>query len=96
MRREPKYQNLIRSDLDLWGVDNVDGAMATLVGQIPCTDGGRWPVQREFNRRMKRRFQEAGITIAQPNQTIVVQVGNRADADNDREARQPARRQAHA
>ncbi|MBR1222581.1 mechanosensitive ion channel [Bradyrhizobium sp. U87765 SZCCT0131] len=96
MRREPKYQNLIRSDLDLWGVDKVDGAMATLVGQIPCTDGGRWPVQREFNRRMKRRFQEAGITIAQPNQTIVVQVGNRADADNDREARQPARRQAHA
>lgn len=97
MRREPKYQNMIRSDLDLWGVDKVDGAMATLVGQIPCTDGGRWPVQREFNRRMKRRFQQAGIAIAQPSQTIVVQMASRdEDRNGARDNVQPARRQAHA
>ncbi len=82
MRNEPAFRNLIRSDLQLLGVDKVDGAMATIVGQIPCTDGGRWPVQREFNRRMKRRFQEAGIEIASPSQTIVVQVPGIA-AEND-------------
>jgi small-conductance mechanosensitive channel len=73
MRREPDYQNLMRGELDLWGVDKVDGAMASIVGQIPCTDGGRWKVQREFNRRMKRRFQECGIEVATPAQTILMQ-----------------------
>jgi hypothetical protein len=36
----------------------------TVVGQIECTDSGRWPVQREFNRRMKNRFQKLGVDIA--------------------------------
>lgn len=74
MRREPEYQHLIRGDLELWGVDKVDGSMASIVGQIRCTDSGRWPVQREFNRRMKRRFQEAGVEIASAGQTIVMQI----------------------
>jgi moderate conductance mechanosensitive channel len=74
MRREPEYRQAIRGDLELWGVDKVDGSMASIVGQIRCTDSGRWPVQREFNRRMKRRFQEAGIEIASAAQTILMQV----------------------
>ena len=73
MREEAEYKPLIRSDLELWGVDKVDGTMATLVGQIRCTHGGRWPVQREFNRRMKLRFQENGIEIASNSQTILLQ-----------------------
>ena len=64
MRKESEYRQAIRGDLELWGVDKVDGSMASIVGQIRCTDSGRWPVQREFNRRMKRRFQECGIEIA--------------------------------
>jgi small-conductance mechanosensitive channel len=72
MRKEPEFQSLIRSDLDLWGVDKVDASMATIVGQIECTDAGRWPVQREFYRRMKRRFQELEIDIARPSQTTIV------------------------
>ncbi|MET0969566.1 MAG: mechanosensitive ion channel domain-containing protein, partial [Tardiphaga sp.] len=74
MRREDGFKALIRSDLELWGVDKVDGAMATLVGQIRCTDSGRWPVQREFNRRLKMRFQEEGIEIASTNATVTLQL----------------------
>jgi moderate conductance mechanosensitive channel len=48
--------------------------MVSIVGQIRCTDSGRWPVQREFNRRMKRRFQECGIQIASAGQTILMQI----------------------
>jgi len=66
MRREPRFKSLMRSDFDLWGVDKVDGATVTIVGQIECTDSGRWPVQREFNRRMKIRFQKLGVDIAHP------------------------------
>jgi small-conductance mechanosensitive channel len=64
MRGEPQFKPLMRGDLDLWGVDKVDGATVTVVGQIECTDSGRWPVQREFNRRMKNRFQKLGVDIA--------------------------------
>jgi small-conductance mechanosensitive channel len=72
MRREPEFKRLMRGDLDLWGVDKVDGATVTIVGQIECTDSGRWPVQREFNRRMKIRFQKLGVDIAYPTQARFV------------------------
>ena len=74
MRKEAEYRSFIRGDLELWGVDKIDGSMATIVGQIRCSNSGRWPVQREFNRRMKRRFQESGIEIAAPGQTVLMQV----------------------
>ncbi|MCA6106314.1 mechanosensitive ion channel domain-containing protein [Bradyrhizobium cenepequi] len=72
LRKDPAFQHMIRGDLDLWGVDKVDATMTTLVGQIQCTDSGRWPVQREFYRRMKKRFQELNIQIARPPQTMLV------------------------
>ena len=74
MRKEPEFRMFIRGDLELWGVDKIDGSMATIVGQIRCSDSGRWPVQREFNRRMKRRFQECGIDIATPGRTVLMQI----------------------
>jgi small-conductance mechanosensitive channel len=72
IRKDPKYGSMIRGDLDLWGVDRVDASMVTIVGQIECSVSGRWPVQREFYRRMKQRFQELGIKIAAPQTTTVV------------------------
>jgi len=66
MRAEPDFAPRMLSDLQLWGVDRVDGASATITGQVVCTDSGRWSVQREFNRRMKRRFDELGIRLYNP------------------------------
>jgi small-conductance mechanosensitive channel len=66
MRRDPDFAGLIRSDLQLWGVDKVAAAGVTIVGQIECTDAGRWPVQRGFNLRLVKRFRELGIEIASP------------------------------
>jgi small-conductance mechanosensitive channel len=97
MRSEPAFKSLIRSDLELWGVDKVDGSMASIVGQIRCTDSGRWPVQREFNRRMKLRFQQEGIEIASAGQTILMQApmpGSEAPDDTDAEVGKPTRRLA--
>ena len=90
MRKESEYRQAIRGDLELWGVDKVDGTMASIVGQIRCTDSGRWPVQREFNRRMKRRFQECGIEIASAGQTILMQVAAPAEIAADAMPRRAA------
>lgn len=73
LRADSSFHHMIRGDLDLWGVDKVDGATVNVVGQIQCTAAGRWPVQREFNRRMKKRFEELGIEIAHPGRMILMQ-----------------------
>ncbi|MDB5616307.1 mechanosensitive ion channel domain-containing protein [Tardiphaga sp.] len=82
MRNLAQFKPLMRGDLELWGVNKVDGSMAEIVGQIRCTDSGRWPVQREFNRRLKIRFQEEGIEIVSAGQqTILMQVPATVDED---------------
>jgi moderate conductance mechanosensitive channel len=71
MRQEEDYSARMLSDLQLWGVDKLDGAGVTIAGQVVCTDSGRWSVQREFNRRMKKRFEELGIEIYNPTRRFV-------------------------
>ncbi len=73
LRSDNTYSPMILADLELWGIDKVDGSGTTISGQISCTDTGRWGVQREFNRRMKRRLQREGIELAVPVQTVVMQ-----------------------
>ena len=80
MRGEARFAEMMRSDFQLWGVDKVDAGVVTIVGQIVCTDGGRWAVQREFNRRMTMRFKEQGLRIATPVQTVYNHIANDAPA----------------
>ena len=41
--------------------------LGTLAGQIVCTDSGRWPVQREFNRRDEAPLPGAGDRDPDPD-----------------------------
>ena len=86
MRAEPDFAGKMLSDLQLWGVDKVDGAEATIVGQVVCTDSGRWSVQREFNRRMKKRFQELGIRLYNPMRSVAVTLPAAAPSEAQRAA----------
>jgi hypothetical protein len=72
MRAEQRFADMMRSDFQLWGVDRVDPGAVTVVGQIACTDGGRWPVQREFNRRLAMTLRELGIRVTGPIQAVRV------------------------
>ncbi|HTR17895.1 MAG TPA: mechanosensitive ion channel domain-containing protein [Acetobacteraceae bacterium] len=72
MREKSPHKEMMRSDLQLWGVDKIEHGGMTIVGQIVCTDTGRWGVQREFNRRMKKRLDDLGIEIATPVQTVLL------------------------
>lgn len=65
LRRDPNYARLTVSDFQLWGVDAVKASGATVTGQIVCTDAGRLAVQREFNRRLKQRFEALGIELGE-------------------------------
>ncbi len=72
IRAEPPFAAGILGELQIFGVDRMDGASATVTGQIPCTDSGRWGVQREFNRRVKLRFEAEGIALFDPTRTYLV------------------------
>ena len=72
MRDDPDYKDGMLSDLQYWGVDRVGSQAVTLVGQIVCTDKARYGVQREYNRRMRIAFAEAGIRLAMPMQAVSV------------------------
>lgn len=72
LRSDPAFKDLILNDLEVWGVNAVDGSMVTLVGRIQCVDKGRWGVQRETNRRILERFRKLGIEIADPRIRLLV------------------------
>jgi small-conductance mechanosensitive channel len=66
MREEEDFKSKMLGDLQIFGVDQVRPWGVTITGQIVCTDTGRWPVQREFNRRLKKRFEELQIILGAP------------------------------
>jgi small-conductance mechanosensitive channel len=72
LREDPKFKDGIVADFSFWGVDQVDGSMVTLLGQLQCRDTARWPIQREFNRRIAETFRERGIVIANPLRNVLV------------------------
>ncbi|SDE24543.1 mechanosensitive ion channel family protein [Paraburkholderia lycopersici] len=81
LRKEDAFENGILSDFAYWGVDQVDGASVTLVGQIQCKDSARWGVQREFNRRVLLRFAERGIELANPQRNFLVGMTRESDVE---------------
>lgn len=72
MRREPVWQVLILDDLEVWGLDQLADSSINIKCRIMCTPFGRWSVMREFNRRMKMRFDELGIEIPFPHRKLVI------------------------
>jgi small-conductance mechanosensitive channel len=100
LQRDDAFKDGILSDFSFWGVDAVDGSTVTLAGQIQCRDSARWPVQREFNRRILNEFTARGIEIANPQRNFVIidggepQVQNEAEASADQRA-QPSRAAQH-
>jgi small-conductance mechanosensitive channel len=63
MRAEPRWDAIIEDDLELLGLDRVDGGVLTIRARIKCAAFGRWSVGREFNRRMRERFDAEGIEL---------------------------------
>ncbi len=81
LRNDPAYAPQILADMEIWGVDAVDGSMVTLAGQMRCLDKGRWGVQREINRRILKRFRQLGITIADPRERPLMTAPQAVDPD---------------
>lgn len=72
MRADEKFRDLIIDNFQMWGVDSLNDSSVTVRGTLPTTTAGRWPVQREFYRRMKKCFQARDIDIPFPTRTLEI------------------------
>src|ERR1019366_2437086 len=61
MREEEAWSTIILDELEVWGLDRITDTALQIKCRIMCTPFGRWPVGREFNRRLKGRFQVVGV-----------------------------------
>ncbi len=61
MRTEPRWKDAITADLEVLGVHEFSDHSWTLRARLRTAPAQRWAVSREFNRRVKYRFDELAI-----------------------------------
>lgn len=73
MRKDPVIGPVLRKDLALYGIDQLDGASLTFAGQLNTNDRSRAAVSRDFNRRIIEAFRQNHIALANPQERIVAE-----------------------
>jgi len=70
LRRDWPWRRLILEPLEIAGLDRFADSAVVIRGRLKTRPGEQWRVGREFNRRLKRRFDELGIEIPFPQRTV--------------------------
>jgi small conductance mechanosensitive channel len=70
LRRDPAFGPLILDDPEMLGVDNLADSSVILKFFLKTRPLQQWTVKREMLRRIKKRFDELGIEIPYPHQTV--------------------------
>lgn len=67
---DPDYSEVITEPFEVWGLDNFGESAVTIKARITTRPHKQWEVAREFNRRLKARFDKEGIEIPFPQRVI--------------------------
>lgn len=70
LRADPDFADKIIDDIQVQGLDRFDDSAVIVRARIKTKPLQQWGVRRAFNLRLKRRFDELGIEIPFPHQTI--------------------------
>ncbi len=70
MTADPILAPDIIMPLEVQGVNSLDDSAVVIRAKMKVKAGTQWGMKREFNHRMKNRFDELGIEIPFPHQTI--------------------------
>lgn len=70
MQADEYYGALINEPLEILGLDSFGDSAVVIKARFTTKPIKQWEVGREFNRRMKRKFDELGIEIPFPHQTV--------------------------
>jgi moderate conductance mechanosensitive channel len=70
IRRDPSFAPLILDDPEMLGVDELSDSSVIIKFFLKTRPLQQWTVKREMLRRIKKRFDELGIAIPYPHQTV--------------------------
>lgn len=70
MQEDETFRDLILEPLEILGVDQLADSAVVIKARFTTVPIKQWQVGREFNRRMKKRFDELDIEIPFPHQTV--------------------------
>ncbi len=80
MNRDPYFRRLILEPLEVLGVDAFADSAVIIKVRFKTRPLKQWEVGREFRRRIKNRFDELGIEIPYPHQTVYFGADKRGSA----------------
>ncbi len=70
IRKDPEYRNDILEPVEIFGLDKFADSAIVIKARIKTKPIKQWRVGREFNRRLKKKFDEKDIEIPFPHRTI--------------------------
>lgn len=73
MMQEPQYASLILEPLEILGVDSFASDSVMIKARIKTLPSKQWVVGREFNRRIKKRFDQLAIEMSSPRLSIYME-----------------------
>ena len=70
MRNDPEFKDDIFEPLEIFGLDKFDDSALVIKARTTTRPIKQWRVAREFNRRLKKAFDERNIEIPFPHTTL--------------------------
>jgi len=70
LRSDPVYAQDILEPIEILGLDRFADSAVVIRARTKTKPIKQWSVGREFNRRLKKRFDELGIEIPFPHRTV--------------------------
>jgi len=70
LRREPEYSRDILEPLEIMGLDRFAESAVIIRARVKTRPMQQWRIGREFNRRIKKTFDERGIEMPLPSHTL--------------------------
>ncbi|MGK9230808.1 mechanosensitive ion channel [Inquilinus limosus] len=81
MQLDPEWAPNILAPIEIIGLDKFGDSAVIIKARIKTPPIKQWGVMREFNRRMKRRFDELGIDIPFPHRMVLTRSLDKPDGD---------------
>ncbi len=83
IRADPKFAPIVRDDIEMLGVERLADSGVLIRARIKGDPTARWGIGREFNRRIKQRFEKLGIEIPYPHQKLILERDQKHPAEED-------------
>jgi small conductance mechanosensitive channel len=80
MRNDPDFKDDILEPIDVLGLDKFADSALIIKARTKTRPLKQWAVGREFNRRLKKRFDELDIEIPFPHRTLYIGSGKQGES----------------